>query len=71
MTVWHLSEQVQAELAAFDLAEKHGISLVSILPTLVFGPVLLDRPNRTGISIDSVKVGSHISIQVHAFYVVA
>ena len=37
---WYCASKTQAESEAFEFAKRTGISLVSICPTMVFGPVL-------------------------------
>lgn len=40
MQNWYCASKTQAESEAFEFAKRTGISLVSICPTMVFGPVL-------------------------------
>ena len=45
---------MQAEKAAWEVAQKHSLDLVAINPAMLIGPV---TGSRSGGSVDSVKVG--------------
>ena len=47
------ADQVQAEKAATAAAEKHGLKLISICPSLILGPV---TGKRGGVSVNVLKV---------------
>ena len=52
--------QVQAERAAWAIAKEHGISLVTIHPAFVGGPVLSSRTDA--FSINAFKVQTHLRL---------
>jgi hypothetical protein len=49
------STQVDAEKAAWEVAQAAGLDLVTILPNFVLGPVV--NPGCAGVSIGFMKVG--------------
>jgi nucleoside-diphosphate-sugar epimerase len=50
----YCTAQVEAERVAWQLAEQYGLSLVTILPNFVLGPIF--NPEMTGVSVSFMKV---------------
>jgi len=53
-------EQVKAETAAWETAEREGLDLVTLLPSHVVGPLLSTNSGVSGPSVSWMKVCSRV-----------
>ena len=61
----YFASKALSEKKAFELAKEYNLNLVTLLPTLVTGPFLLDKiPNSVADAI-SLVTGKHMHAQAH------